>query len=67
MQKNVTLLPPMMPNFISYTMGIESERQEGFDPEKNKIDIKNLSKEEAEQYGELMKQTFIAHWESKCK
>ena len=58
MEKKVKLLPPIMPNFIS----IETPprpRQEGF--EGYKIRVRELTNAEAEEYGELMKQTFIQH------
>jgi hypothetical protein len=59
MEQKVKLLPPMMPNFIS----IETPprpRQEGLQ-EGYKIRVCELTDEEAIQYGELMKQTFIEH------
>lgn len=63
MQKLFKVLPPNMPNFVRF----EKEaglRQDGF-----KIDegfpIKDFTKEEAEEYAELMKITFIKHWEVK--
>lgn len=59
MEIKVKLLPPMMPNFI----GVETPprpKQEGFQ-ETYKIRVCELSNEEAVEYGELMKQTFIEH------
>lgn len=59
MERKVKLLPPMMPNFIS----IESPprpRQEGL-VERYKISVSELTNDEAVEYGELMKQTFIEH------
>lgn len=56
-------LPPMMPNFARF----EKEaglRQDGFKVDEG-FPIKNFTKEEAEEYGELMKNTFIKHWEDK--
>lgn len=64
MEKKFKMLPPMMPNFISYEVPARP-RQEGFNPDANKIPITDLSEEEAEAYGELMKQTFIEHWNKK--
>lgn len=64
MEKKFELLPPTMPNFISYKTS-PRPRQEGINFDANKIAIEDLSKEEAEEYGELMKQTFIQHWELK--
>lgn len=65
MTRTITLLPPTMPNFILYDDGTTGTKQDGFNPDKNKIPVENLSKEEAEQYGELMKQKFIEHWAAK--
>jgi hypothetical protein len=63
MEKKFEVLPPMMPNFARFKKEA-ALRQDGY-----KVDevfsIKNFTKEEAEEYGELMKQTFIKHWESK--
>src|SRR5688572_20188054 len=55
MKKEFELLPPMMPNFIS----INQSPQEGQD--RFKIPVSDLSDQEAEAYGELMKRAFIAH------
>lgn len=63
MKREVELNPPMMPNFISMKMPV-GKRQDGFKPAPQ-IAVSDLSKEEAEEYGELMKQTFIVHWQNK--
>lgn len=63
MEKKFKLKPPIMPNFISVDSGIKL-RQEDFVPGLT-IPVADLSKEEAEEYGELMKQTFITHWKNK--
>ena len=65
MQRTITLLPPTMPEFIYYDDGTTAKKQDGFNLDRNKIPIGNLSKEEAEQYGELMKQKFIEYWAEK--
>jgi len=59
MELKVKLLPPMMPNFISIEMP-PRPRQKGL-PEGYKIRVCELTDEEAIEYGELMKQTFIQH------
>lgn len=64
MEKTIKLLPPMMPNFIFQEMPVRP-RQEGFKPDEGKIPITDLNEKEAEEYGELMKQTFIKHWRNK--
>jgi hypothetical protein len=59
MEYKVKLQPPIMPNFIS----IETPprpRNEGLQ-ESYKIRVCELTKDEAEKYGELMKQAFIQH------
>jgi len=63
MEKNFKLKPPMMPNFISVETGVKL-KQEGFASALT-IPVDGLSKEEAEEYGELIKQTFIVHWQNR--
>lgn len=50
MEKKIKVLPPMMPNFIKLEI------------DNSWISVQNLTQDEAEQFGELMKQTFINHW-----
>lgn len=64
MQKTVKLLPPMMPNYVFMEM-LPRPRQEGWKEDDGKIPITDLNEKEAEEYGELMKQTFINHWRNK--
>ncbi len=63
MEKKFKILPPMMPNFVRF------KKEAGLRQDSIKFDqdfpISNFTKEEAEEYGEFMKQTFIAHWENK--
>jgi hypothetical protein len=63
MEKKFKLLPPTMPNFISYETPVK-RRQDGSTWNVG-LNVSDLKREEAEEYGELMKQTFIKHWESK--
>jgi len=58
MEKKFKVMPPLMPNYIR----IERESLNDLI-----IAIVDLSENEAEQYGELMKQTFISHWKKKTK
>lgn len=60
MEKKFKLKPPMMPNFISVESG-QRLKQEGFASNMT-IPVSELSEEEAEEFGELMKQAFIKHW-----
>lgn len=64
MEKKFKLLPPIMPNFISFEVA-PGKRQDGFSPEKNKISITDLSYSEAIEYAELMKNTFMDHYKLK--
>jgi len=59
MERKVKLLPPIMPNFISIETPPRS-RQEGLN-DSYKFSVSELSNEEAVEYGELMKQTFVEH------
>lgn len=53
MKKQFEVLPPSMPNFVRF------KKEAGFFP------IKDFTIDEAHEYAELMKQTFIKHWEAK--
>lgn len=63
MEKKFKVLPPHMPNFVRF------EKEPGLRQEGLKVDegfpITNFTKEEAYEYAELMKQTFINHWHKK--
>jgi hypothetical protein len=63
MEKKFEVLPPLMPNFVRFKKEAEL-KQHGFKVDEG-FPIKNFTKEEAEEYGELMKQTFIKHWSEK--
>lgn len=63
MTKSFQFLIPIMPNFIKFKKE-PSSRQEGINFEQG-FPISELSKSEAEEYGELMKIEFIKHWEHK--
>jgi len=63
MQKKFKIIPPTMPNFVRFEQE-PSLRQEGFKPQEG-YDIKNFTKQEAIQFGELMKKEFIKHWEKR--
>lgn len=55
MEKKFKILPPIMPNFVMIDLfGKESS-----------FPIEEFTKEEAKEYGELLKQEFIKHWEAK--
>ena len=63
MEKKFEVLPPTMPNFVRFKKEA-GLRQDGYKVDEG-VPISNFTKEEAEEYGELMKQTFIAHWQSR--
>ena len=61
MKKEFELLPPTMPSSVRYKVP-GSNRQNGFDPENNRFPVSELTEKEAEEFAELMKQTFLQHW-----
>lgn len=65
MEKKFEVLPPTMPDFVKFKKE-PGAREDGF-----KVDdgfpIENFTAEEAAEYAELMKQTFLEHWQSKQK
>ncbi len=63
MEKKFEVLPPTMPNFVRFKKEA-GLRQDGFKVDEG-FSIANFTKEEAEEYGELMKQTFIVHWQNR--
>jgi hypothetical protein len=61
--RDLKLITPTMPDSISIDLGLPpGTRQDGFRPVPQ-ISVAELSKEEAEEYAERMKQTFIKHWQ----
>ena len=65
MNKIFEILPPTMPNFVKFKKEA-ALKQDGFKVDEG-FPIEKFSKFEAEEYGELMKNTFIEHWKSKQK
>lgn len=57
------ILPPTMPNYVRYKQKPRL-KQDGFKTD-NGFPITDFTREEAMEYGELMKQEFIKHWEIK--
>ena len=55
MEIKLKVLPPMMPNYVRIS------------DDASVVAIENFTQEEAEQFGELMKQTFINHWKKRTK
>jgi len=65
MNIKLEVLPPLMPNFIRFKQEA-GLKQDGFRLNEA-FPISNLTMDEAYEYAELMKQTFIKHWEEKTK
>jgi hypothetical protein len=61
MEKKIKMLPPLMPNFLPMAMAIHTPGEGTL----GRIPVGELSEEEAIEYGELMKQSFIEHWRKK--
>lgn len=64
MTKNFKFYMVSMPDFL-YVERPAKPRQEGVSFINNMIPVGELTKEEAEQYAEEMKQAFIAHWKER--
>jgi len=65
MVRKLKLKPPTMPNFIIVEMPA-GRREDGFN-QLPSFPITDFTSEEAEEYGELMKQTFIKHYNEKVR
>lgn len=57
---------PIMPSEIYLEVPV-GKRQDGFNLSSGKILVSDLTEEQANEYAELMKQTFIEHWKSGAK
>lgn len=67
MKKKFEIIPPIMPNYVRFRMP-PGKRQDGFQSKPgSQMPITDFSKEEAEEFGELMKQAFIEHWKNLSK
>lgn len=60
MEKKFKLQTPMMPNFILI------EGITGMITDPPKIPVEQLSEQEANEYAELMRVTFMEHWKKKA-
>lgn len=65
MEKRFEVLPPTMPNFVRFKKEV-GLKQDGFKVDEG-FPISDFTIDEAYEYAELMKQTFIKHWEEKHK
>jgi alkanesulfonate monooxygenase SsuD/methylene tetrahydromethanopterin reductase-like flavin-dependent oxidoreductase (luciferase family) len=64
MEKKIKLLPPEMPNFIA-VQGNPGKRQDGIKIGAGSIPITDLTEDEAMEYADYIKQTFMNHWRNK--
>lgn len=60
MEKRFKVLPPMMPNFVRFKQEA-GLRQDGFKVD-NGFDIADFTQQEAEEFADLMRQTFMEHY-----
>lgn len=63
MEKKFEVLPPTMPNFVRFKKEA-GLRQDGYKVDEG-FDIANFTKEEAQEFAELMRVTFLVHWEQR--
>ena len=63
MEKTFKALPPTMPNFVRFEKPA-GLKQDGFKVDEG-YDIANFTKQEAEDFAELMYRTFMEHWEKR--
>ena len=63
MEKKFEVLPPSMPNFVRFKK-VAGLRQDGFKVDEG-FPISSFTKQEAEEYAELMYKTFMEHWAKK--
>jgi len=61
MEKTLKVLPPIMPTFVRFEKPA-GLKQDGFKNYEG-YDIANFTKQEAEDFAELMYSTFMEHWE----
>lgn len=62
MEKRFEILPPTMPDVV-YFKQQAGLKQDGFKTDDG-FPVANFTEKEAKEYAELMKQTFISHWQS---
>jgi hypothetical protein len=60
MEKRFEVLPPTMPNFVRFKHEPQL-RQDGFKVNEG-FDIANFTKEEADEFAQLMYDSFLTHW-----
>ncbi len=63
MEKRFEVLPPSMPNFVRFKKEA-GLRQDGFKVDEG-FDIANFTADEAAEFAELMRLTFLEHWKAR--
>ena len=63
MEKNIKIKPPTMPNFVLFEKDA-GLKQSGF-YSSDGYDIANFTEKEALEFSELMKRTFLEHYQSR--
>jgi hypothetical protein len=63
MKKLFEVLPPSMPNFVRFKKEHQL-KQDGFKVDEG-FDIANFTEQEANDYADLMRSTFIQHWKDR--
>jgi hypothetical protein len=58
------LNPPRMPNFLTFESSGTGLRQDGF-KQSEELPVGQLTRDQAIEYGELMRTEFVKHWEKK--
>lgn len=61
MELKFKLLPPTMPNFIRVDFPSTGKKEDGFGSGPS-IHVGDLTEEQATEYADLMRETFIKHW-----
>lgn len=63
MRKLFKIIPPRMPNFVRFEKEAQL-KQDGFKTDEG-FDIANFTKDEANEFAELMKTEFLKHWDER--
>ncbi len=66
MTKKIELMPPSIEEWIYYKTG-PRPIQEGVSFNSNRIYIGELTSEEAMEYAQILRETFLKHWKEQTK
>lgn len=67
MEIKLNIKKPAMPSKIFMEVSRIVKKQDGFKPSIESIDVADLNEDQAYEYAELMKVTFIDHWKQLSK